>query len=55
MIMTLQACCDGNLKSVDIKWKDECAVGIVMASGGYPTNATPDTIILGKIINLIEY
>lgn len=32
----LEAVCDGKLKDMDIKWKDEAAVCVVMSSGGYP-------------------
>lgn len=30
------ACIDGRLKDADIAWKDEAAVCVVMAAGGYP-------------------
>ena len=33
-----QAVVDGNLKDVDIKWKDGACVCLVLASGGYPEN-----------------
>jgi len=32
----LQACVDGNLDRIDIKWRSGFAVTIVLASGGYP-------------------
>ena len=32
----IDACIDGNLDKVDIKWKDCCSCVVVMASGGYP-------------------
>ena len=32
----LEAVSDGKLADIDIKWKDEAAVCVVMASGGYP-------------------
>jgi phosphoribosylamine--glycine ligase len=36
LVDIIQAIIDGNLSKVDIKWKAESAVCIVMASGGYP-------------------
>ena len=33
----LQACVDGTLDQVDIRWKDGAACVVVLASGGYPT------------------
>lgn len=32
----LKATADGNLKNVNISWKDEASVCVVLASGGYP-------------------
>ncbi|MCR4688335.1 MAG: phosphoribosylamine--glycine ligase [Saccharofermentans sp.] len=32
----INACIDGDITSVDIKWKDVCSCVVVMASGGYP-------------------
>ena len=34
----LQACVDGTLDQVDIRWKDGAACVVVLASGGYPTS-----------------
>ncbi|PKB73565.1 MAG: phosphoribosylamine--glycine ligase [SAR202 cluster bacterium Io17-Chloro-G7] len=31
-----QACVEGRLDQVPVKWKDQCHVGVVLASGGYP-------------------
>ena len=33
-----QACVDGTLDQVDIRWKDEAACCLVLASGGYPVS-----------------
>ena len=33
-----QACVDGTLDKVDVKWKDGAACCIVLASGGYPVS-----------------
>ena len=32
----INACIDGNISDIDIKWKDVCSCVVVMASGGYP-------------------
>lgn len=32
----IEACVEGNLEQLDIKWKNESACTIVLASGGYP-------------------
>ena len=32
----IDACIDGTLDSIDIKWKNKCSCVVVMASGGYP-------------------
>ncbi len=36
LIAIIQAIIDGTLSTVDVKWKPESAVCVVMASGGYP-------------------
>ncbi len=36
LITIIQAIIDGTLSTVDVKWKPESAVCVVMASGGYP-------------------
>jgi len=36
LIDIIEAILDGNLSKIDIKWKPESAVCVVMASGGYP-------------------
>lgn len=38
----LDACIDGNLKNIDIHWKDDAAVCVVLASKGYPEKSGPD-------------
>lgn len=42
-----EACIDGKLAAVDIKWRDEAAVCVVMAAGGYPGNYTKGDEITG--------
>jgi len=41
------ACIDGRLKDVDIAWKDEAAVCVVMAAGGYPKTYQKGDVISG--------
>ena len=36
LVDIMEACIDGKLADCDIKWKDEAAVTVVLASGGYP-------------------
>jgi phosphoribosylamine--glycine ligase len=41
------ACIDGKLNEVEIKWKNKSACTIVLASGGYPENYEKGKVILG--------
>lgn len=42
------ACCTNNLKSIDLNWKQNVsAVGVVMASRGYPETTTKGCVIKG--------
>ncbi len=36
LIDVMEACIDGKLDNVELKWSEKEAVGVVMASGGYP-------------------
>lgn len=36
LLELLEAVADGHLDKMDIRWKDEAAVGVVMAAAGYP-------------------
>ena len=36
LVDIMMSCVDGTLENVDIKWSDNAAVCVVMASGGYP-------------------
>ncbi len=38
LTVIMEACIDGKLSEIDIKWKNEAAVCVVMAAGGYPGN-----------------
>lgn len=43
------ACCNNTLKEIDLKWRNGVsAVGVVMASAGYPETSTKGCIIEGK-------
>jgi phosphoribosylamine--glycine ligase len=43
----VEACIDGTLDKIEIKWKDLSACTIVLASGGYPANYEKGKIITG--------
>ena len=47
IIDIFNACIDGNLKNLDIKWKNLSACTIVLASGGYPENYEKEKEISG--------
>lgn len=45
----IEACCDGHLKDIELKWKrNKSAVGVVMASAGYPEKVINGREITGK-------
>ena len=47
LIDVLMAAVDGNLKDIDLKWHDDCAVTVVMAAGGYPDKYESGKEIIG--------
>ncbi len=47
LIEIIEAVLDGSLAKIDIKWKPESAVCVVMASGGYPGNYEKGRVISG--------
>jgi len=47
IIDIFNACIDGNLDKIEIKWKKEFACTIVLASGGYPENYEKGKMISG--------
>jgi phosphoribosylamine--glycine ligase len=47
LIDIIEAIIDGNLSKIDVKWKAESAVCVVMASGGYPGNYAKGKAIRG--------
>ncbi|MEG1431704.1 phosphoribosylamine--glycine ligase [Eubacterium sp.] len=49
IIDIMEACIDGRLADCDIQWKDQAAVTVVVASGGYP-----DAYEKGKVITGIS-
>ncbi|MBL8091749.1 MAG: phosphoribosylamine--glycine ligase [Anaerolineales bacterium] len=48
LIEILEACIDGKLKDVNIKWKDGAAVCVVLASKGYPEKAENGKLVTFK-------
>lgn len=47
LLDVINAIIDGRLAEVDLKWDDNCAVCVVMASGGYPGKYEKDMTIEG--------
>lgn len=47
MVEIMLACVNGMLDKLDIKWKNEAAVCVVMAAGGYPQNYHKGDVISG--------
>lgn len=47
MVEIMLACVNGTLDKLDIKWKNEAAVCVVMAAGGYPQNYHKGDVISG--------
>jgi phosphoribosylamine--glycine ligase len=43
----LQAACDGELQNFDLRWHDTAAVGVVMATRGYPDAPERGSLIKG--------
>ncbi len=48
LIEILEACIDGKLKDINIKWKDGAAVCVVLASKGYPEKAENGKVVTFK-------
>jgi phosphoribosylamine--glycine ligase len=47
LVEICNACIDGTLASVDIRWSDHAAVTVVMASAGYPVSSSAPVPIAG--------
>ncbi|MBD3175002.1 MAG: phosphoribosylamine--glycine ligase [Armatimonadia bacterium] len=47
LIEILQACSSGRLHEIDVRWKTDAAVCVVMASGGYPGRYERGKVITG--------
>ena len=47
LVDLFEACVDRRLAEMDVKWKDEAAVCVVMASGGYPGSYQKGKLIEG--------
>ncbi|MBL8078300.1 MAG: phosphoribosylamine--glycine ligase [Anaerolineales bacterium] len=45
LVEILNACIDGNLKDLDIAWKNESAVCVVLASKGYPEKVEVNKLV----------
>ena len=51
----MSACCENKLAEVPLKWhNDVSAVGVIMASAGYPETSTKGCVIEGKFFYSIE-
>jgi phosphoribosylamine--glycine ligase len=47
LVPALLACCDGVLKSFDLRWHEEAALCVVMAAKGYPGSYAKGSVIDG--------
>jgi len=47
LIEVIDACIDGHLDKVNLKWSKSSAVGVVLASGGYPGSYEKNKVISG--------
>lgn len=47
LAVILEACVDGNLANVDVKWREAAAVCVVLAAAGYPGSYDKGAVITG--------
>jgi len=47
LVMIMEACNDGKLDTISVEWKNEAAICVVMAAGGYPGNYGKGDVITG--------
>ncbi|MBF6599995.1 MAG: phosphoribosylamine--glycine ligase [Dehalococcoidia bacterium] len=47
LLELMLACADGRLAGVDVRWRDDAAVTVMLASGGYPGAYETDKVIYG--------
>lgn len=47
LVPALLACADGQLAHIDLRWKDEAALCVVMAANGYPGTYDKGSVIAG--------
>ncbi len=47
LLEIFEACVDGNLDNIDVKWKDNAAACVILASGGYPESYQKGFVIEG--------
>jgi len=56
--MIIQACCDGTLSSSLVSWRENVsAVGVILASRGYPASSSKGQVITGtdEVIRKQDY
>lgn len=49
LVDVMLACADGNLKNIELKWKNQAAVCVVVASEGYPGSYEKGKVIDGLV------
>jgi len=47
LVDVVDACIDGTLATTDVRWRDQAAVTVVMASAGYPVRSSEPVAITG--------
>jgi phosphoribosylamine--glycine ligase len=47
LVDLIDACIDGTLSNIQIAWDPKCALGVVMAAGGYPDSYVKGDVISG--------
>ncbi len=47
LLEIFEACVDGTLDKIDVKWKDNAAACVILASGGYPESYKKGYVITG--------
>ena len=47
LVAIMQGCIEGTLEDISVKWKDEAAVCVVLAAGGYPEKYNKGDVITG--------
>jgi phosphoribosylamine--glycine ligase len=47
LVKLCDAALDGSLEKTDAQWDERCAIGVVLAAGGYPADYTQGALING--------